>query len=99
MVSQMKRQIKNQINDSIFSLELTSIVDKIKIPERIHLKSAGEFDDKFIFSAGPRWTFQYAGSRRHISFIPDGIAEKLTKYLCLIYASTRMPTYCVFRRS
>lgn len=93
MVSQMKKQIKNKINDSIFSLELTSIVDKIKIPERIHLKSAGEFDDKFIFSAGPRWTFQYAGSRRHISFIPDGIAEKLTKYLCLIYASTRMPTY------
>lgn len=77
----------------IYSPELVNFILCLKIPERIYLKTAREFDDRYIINAVNRWTFNYSGSRRYLCFKQDDVSNQLTKYFCFKYASTRFPTH------
>lgn len=89
----MNKHTENQVDNSIFSSAFIDAIKNIKIPERIHLKSSGEFDDKFIYTTRERWDFYYSGSRRYLSFTQSNVANKLIQYICFKYASTKIPTH------
>ncbi|RZN16793.1 hypothetical protein [Escherichia sp. E14S1] len=78
---------------SIYPSELMNFICHLKIPERIYLKTAREFDDRYIINAVNKWTFDYSGSRRYLCFKQDEVSNQLTKYFCFKYASTRFPTH------
>ncbi len=78
---------------SIYPPELVQSILALEIPERIYLKTAMEFDDRQIINAINKWTFDYSGSRRYLCFNQDDVSNKLTKYFCFKYASTRFPTH------
>lgn len=93
MMSPMNKHTENHVDDSIFLSAFITAIKNIKIPEKIHLKSSGEFDDKFIYTARERWDFYYSGSRRYLSFTQSHVANKLIQYICFKYASTKIPTH------
>ncbi|MEQ9968727.1 site-specific integrase [Pectobacterium carotovorum] len=76
-----------------YSSELTNFIRELQIPNKIFLKTAREFDDGYITNAVNKWTFDYSGSRRYLCFNQDDTSNKLTKYFCFKYASTRFPTH------
>ncbi|CNB71991.1 Uncharacterised protein [Yersinia intermedia] len=78
---------------SIYHCELKSFIFDLEIPERIYLRSAREFDDRYIINAINKWIFDYSGSRRYLSFKQDDVSNKLIKYFCFKYALTKFPTH------
>ncbi|MDM5131211.1 site-specific integrase [Aeromonas piscicola] len=84
---------KNRPESAIYSPGFILKIKDIKIPQRIFLKTASEFDDKFILTTGNRWVFYYSGSRRYLLFPHNEITAKLTQYFCFKYASTKIPTH------
>jgi len=79
--------------DSFYTEEFIASINAIKIPEKIYLKSASVFDDRYINTLGDNWSFDYSGSRRYVYFSLELQLNKLTKYICYKYASTRMATH------
>lgn len=75
-MSSNKKRSDDQDTSSIYSPKLISILNTMNIPDRIHLKSAGEFDDKFIYTTEEQWAYYYSGSRRYILFTRDEITKK-----------------------
>lgn len=84
--------LKSDEGNSVYPPDLAKAIFELDIPDRIYLKTAMEFDDKYIVNKGNKWTFDYSGSRRYLVFNQDYISNKLNKYICFKYASTRFPT-------
>lgn len=84
--------LKSDEGNSVYPPDLAKAIFELDIPDRIYLKTAMEFDDKYIVNKGNKWTFDYSGSRRYLIFNQDYISNKLNKYICFKYASTRFPT-------
>ena len=84
--------LKSDEGNSVYPPDLAQAIFELDIPDRIYLKTAMEFDDKYIVSKGDKWAFDYSGSRRYLVFNQDHISNKLNKYICFKYASTRFPT-------
>ncbi|MEI7239998.1 site-specific integrase [Pectobacterium brasiliense] len=91
-MSSSKNTLMSDVGVSMYSSDLTKAILELNIPERIYLKTAMEFDDRYIINAGNKWEFYYAGSRRYLLFKQDDVSNKLIKYICFKYASTRFPT-------
>lgn len=81
--------LKSDEGNSVYPPDLAKAIFELDIPDRIYLKTAMEFDDKYIVNKGNKWTFDYSGSRRYLVFNQDYISNKLNKYICFKYASTR----------
>ncbi|WP_240946976.1 hypothetical protein [Dickeya zeae] len=77
---------------SMYSSSLAKAILEVDIPDRIYLRSAMEFDDRYIINSDNKWVFNYAGSRRGLLFKQDEVSNKLIKYICFKYASTRFAT-------
>lgn len=92
-MSHNKNVLVSDNGASIYPSELMNFICHLKIPERIYLKTAREFDDRYIINAVNKWTFDYSGSRRYLCFKQDEVSNQLTKYFCFKYASTRFPTH------
>lgn len=84
--------LKSDEGNSVYPPDLAKAIFELDIPDRIYLKTAMKFDDKYIVNKGNKWTFDYSGSRRYLVFNQDYISNKLNKYICFKYASTRFPT-------
>lgn len=84
--------LKSDEGNSVYPPDLAKAIFELDIPDRIYLKTAMEFDDKYIVNKGNKWTFDYSGSRRYLVFNQDYTSNKLNKYICFKYASTRFPT-------
>ena len=84
--------LKSDEGNSVYPPDLAKAIFELDIPDRIYLKTAMEFDDKYIVNKGNKWTFDYSGSRRYLVFNQDYISNKLNKYICFKYASTRFST-------
>lgn len=84
--------LKSDEGNSVYPPDLAQAIFELDIPDRIYLKTAMEFDDKYIINKGNKWAFDYSGSRRYLVFNQDHISNKLNKYICFKYASTRFPT-------
>ncbi len=80
--------LKSDEGNSVYPPDLAKAIFELDIPDRIYLKTAMEFDDKYIVNKGNKWTFDYSGSRRYLVFNQDYISNKLNKYICFKYAST-----------
>lgn len=91
-MSSFEHTLKFDEESSIYPADLAQAIIELKVPERIYLKTAVGFDDKYIINKGSKWTFDYSGSRRYLVFNQDNISNKLNKYICFKYASTRFPT-------
>ncbi|WP_052198339.1 site-specific integrase [Pectobacterium fontis] len=91
-MSSSKNTLMSDVGISMYSSDLTKAILDLNIPERIYLKTAMEFDDRYIINAGNKWEFYYAGSRRCLLFKQDNVSNKLIKYICFKYASMRFPT-------
>ncbi|MBN6398054.1 site-specific integrase, partial [Escherichia coli] len=78
--------LKSDEGNSVYPPDLAKAIFELDIPDRIYLKTAMEFDDKYIVNKGNKWTFDYSGSRRYLVFNQDYISNKLNKYICFKYA-------------
>lgn len=78
---------------SIYSPALAAAIHNLQIPEKVFLKVADKFDDKYLNTAGKRWVIDYSGSHRYVYFKQDDLSNVLVKYICFKYISTRLPTY------
>lgn len=63
----------------------------IKISVSTYLKSADDFDNKYINSTSDSWVFDYSRSRCYAHFCQDKISNQLIKYICFRYASAKCP--------
>lgn len=77
--------LKSDEGNSVYPPDLAQAIFELDIPDRIYLKTAMEFDDKYIVSKGDKWAFDYSGSRRYLVFNQDHISNKLNKYICFKY--------------
>ncbi|WP_318013083.1 site-specific integrase, partial [Pectobacterium versatile] len=91
MVS-FENTLKSDVGILIYPPVLAQSILALDMPERIYLKTAMEFDDRYIINKEKKWAFDYSGSRRYLVFNQDDISNKLNKYICFKYASTRFPT-------
>ncbi len=89
-MSQINKQM-NEANSIIYTPAFIDRFSKTNIPVDIHLKSADIFDDKYITSISDSWVFDYSGSRCYAHFRKDEISNRLVKYICFHYASTKCP--------
>lgn len=92
MLPENSNPSENKNIEEIYTAELHVAILKLKIPEKIYLKSANEFDDKYIYTTKERWSFYYSGSQRYLIFDLDMVSNKLTQYFCFKYASTKIAT-------
>lgn len=69
--------LKSDEGNSVYPPDLAKAIFELDIPDRIYLKTAMEFDDKYIVNKGNKWTFDYSGSRRYLVFNQDYISNKL----------------------
>ncbi|EES2027037.1 TPA: hypothetical protein HIT98_003882 [Escherichia coli] len=68
-MSHNKNALVSDNGASIYPSELMNFICHQKIPERIYLKTAIEFDARYIINAVNKWTFDYSGSRRYLCFM------------------------------
>ena len=73
---------------SIYSPALAAAIHNLQIPEKVFLKVADKFDDKYLNTAGNRWVIDYSGSHRYVYFKQDDLSNVLVKYICFKYIST-----------
>lgn len=92
MMTSFENALKSDEEILTYPPDLAQSILALDIPERIYLKTAMEFDDRYIINKENKWAFDYAGSRRYLVFNQDDITNKLNKYICFKYASTRFPT-------
>lgn len=92
MMTSFENTLKSDEEILTYPPDLAQSILALDIPERIYLKTAMEFDDRYIINKENKWAFDYAGSRRYLVFNQDDITNKLNKYICFKYASTRFPT-------
>ncbi|KUG78111.1 hypothetical protein ARC96_03190 [Escherichia coli] len=62
-MSSFEHTLKFDEESSIYPADLAQAIIELKVPERIYLKTAVGFDDKYIINKGSKWTFDYSGSR------------------------------------
>ena len=49
--------LKSDEGNSVYPPDLAKAIFELDIPDRIYLKTAMEFDDKYIVNKGNKWTF------------------------------------------
>lgn len=84
------------IDTSLYSKDFIITIINLKLPDKIFLTTASDFDDRYINNDKNRWVFYFSGSRRYLSFKQDDVSNRLVKYICFKYASTRIPTFLPF---
>lgn len=92
MMTSFENILKSNEGILTYHPDLAQYILALDIPDRIYLKTAMEFDDRHIINKENKWAFNYSGSRRYLVFNQDDITNKLNKYICFKYASTRFPT-------
>ncbi|PTP74924.1 tyrosine-type recombinase/integrase [Vibrio splendidus] len=87
-----QEQIPSKQSSSLFTSEQLQWIDNIKLPSRLFLMSATEFDDQYLKTTPSNWRYRFSGDNKAILFrsglhfrdlSPQVI--KLIKYLTIEY--------------
>lgn len=89
------RSFENNISDAHgFTSEQVAWLDSRDVPTRIYIRTAAEFDDRYVDSSGERWVYRFSGRNHAIDFSKSiyfrkqsGYVIKLIKLLTKSYLS------------
>lgn len=76
------RSFENNISDAhVFTSEQVAWLDGRDVPTRIYIRTAAEFDDRYVDSTGERWVYRFSGRNHAIDFSKSMHLRQLSDYV------------------